>query len=95
MAKIKRGVLMFLQLLAVCAMSTAVALRMLFESSTRCDIIPKVESELAARYERDSYGYLVAAYPGKSWQQRRALASNVIARLTGRTEQWGNQQNDR
>ena len=54
-----------------------------------------IEAELAARYERDSYGYLVAAYPGKSWQQRRALASNVIARLTGRTEQWGNQQNDR
>lgn len=47
-------------------MSTAVALRMLFESSTRCDIIPKVEAELAARYERDAYGYLVAAYPGES-----------------------------
>ena len=57
---------MFLQLWAVCAMSTAVALRMLFESSTRCDIIPKVEAELAARYERDAYGYLVAAYPGES-----------------------------
>ena len=68
---------MFLQLWAVCAMSTAVAWRMLFESSTRCDIISKVEAELAARsgqgwrgkhtlYERDAYGYLVAAYPGES-----------------------------
>jgi len=47
-------------------MSTAVALRMLFESSTRCDVILKVEAELAARYERDAYGYLVAAYSGES-----------------------------
>ena len=46
-------------------MSTVVALRMLFESSTRCDIILKVEAELTARYERDVYEYLAVAYPGE------------------------------
>ena len=95
MARIKRGVLMFLQLWTVCAMSTVVALRMLFESSTRCDIILKVEAELVARYERDVYEFLAVAYPGEDPRQLRMLASNVVKGLTGRAGQWKNQLKDR
>ena len=50
---------------------------------------------LTARYERDVYEYLAVAYPEEDPRQLRMLASNVIARLTGRAGQWGNQQNDR
>ena len=54
-----------------------------------------IEAELAARYERDAYEYLAVAYPGEDPRQLRMLASNVVKGLTGRAEQWGNQQNDR
>mgnify|MGYP006977435648 FL=1 len=46
-----------------------------------------VEAELAARYERDVYEYLAVAYPEEDPRQLRMLASNVIARLTGRAGQ--------
>ena len=42
---------------------------------------------LAARYERDVYEYLAVAYPEEDPRQLRMLASNVIARLTGRAGQ--------
>ena len=46
--------------------------------------------ELAARYEREAYGYLAVAYPGEGPQQLRMLASNVVKGLTGRAGQWKN-----
>ena len=42
---------------------------------------------LTARYERDVYEYLAVAYPEEDPRQLRMLASNVIARLTGRAGQ--------
>ena len=81
---------MFLQRLAAQALAAAMAWRMLFESSTRCDIIPKVEAELAARYERDVYEFLAVAYPGEDPRQLRMLASNVVKGLTGKAGQWRN-----
>ena len=86
---------MLSQRLAGWALAGAMAPVILFESSTRCDIMPSVEADLAARYEREAYGDLAVAYPGEDPQQLRMLASNVVKGLTGRAGQWGNQQNDR
>ena len=46
--------------------------------------------ELAARYEREAYGYLAVAYPGEGPRQLRMLASNGGKGVTGSAGQWGN-----